>query len=296
MRALLLHNPNAGYGGTSPEDLLRPLRRADFDVAYQSTKEASFAYALRDPSDLIVVAGGDGTVLKVIEKLPDRSRPLAILPLGGANNIARSFGIEGRLEELAGLLRSPSRRPLTLGRAEGPWGSRLFVDGVGMGALARAIAAVHAAKIPRPDKLRAGRDAMRRILEDGHPDALRLTLDGATIERELFMAEAMNVRYTGPRLPLAPNADPGDDLLDLVTIGPDEREQMRAWLEWADADEPPPGTVQRGRKLTFTWRGEPLRIDDDLPDPKGAPAGVVVEMEPEPVMVVVPRPVGGSTT
>lgn len=74
------------------------------------------------------------------------------------------------------------------------------------------------------------------------------------------MAEAMNVRFTGSPLPLAPDADPGDELLDLVTVGPDEREQMRARLEWAGADEPPPGTVRR-RKLTFTWRGEPLRIE-----------------------------------
>ena len=288
MRTLLFHNPTAGHGEISPEDLRRLLRRADLDPAYHSIKEASFADALRDPADLIVAAGGDGTVAKVIANLPDRSRPLAILPLGGANNIARSFGIEGDLEELVHLLRAAPRRPLTLGRVRGPWGSQMFVDGVGIGALARAIAAVHDARIPRLDKLRAGREAMRRILEDGCAEALRLTLDGATIEGDLFMAEAMNVRFTGPRLPLAPAADPGDDLLDVVTVGRDEREQMRAWLEWADADEPPPGTVRRGRRLTFTWRGEPLRIDDDLPDPNGAPAEVVVEMEPEPVWVVVP--------
>jgi diacylglycerol kinase (ATP) len=44
----------------------------------------------------VVIAGGEGTVVKAISHLYERNMPIAILPLGSANNIAGSLGIRGR--------------------------------------------------------------------------------------------------------------------------------------------------------------------------------------------------------
>ena len=49
-----------------------------------------------------MAAGGDGTIAKVVTQLKDRETRVAILPLGTANNIARSFGITGPVEEIVG--------------------------------------------------------------------------------------------------------------------------------------------------------------------------------------------------
>ena len=63
-----------------------------------------FKEALAQAEGLVVVAGGDGTVGKVIAQMPDRGVPVAILPLGSANNIARSFNVAGAPYELAEIL------------------------------------------------------------------------------------------------------------------------------------------------------------------------------------------------
>jgi hypothetical protein len=93
VRALVLHNPTAGSGDVAADDLLAALAAGGVAARYCSTKQPEFADALGEPADMVVVAGGDGTVAKVIRHLRDRRLPLAILPLGGANNIACSLGI-----------------------------------------------------------------------------------------------------------------------------------------------------------------------------------------------------------
>lgn len=52
--------------------------------------------------------------------MPDRTVPVAILPLGTANNIARSLGIAGTPHELAESWHIEHARKLDIGAANGP--------------------------------------------------------------------------------------------------------------------------------------------------------------------------------
>ena len=94
MRATLFHNPSAGHKADK-DDILAAMKLADFEVRYISTKEGDIEQALEKKTDLLVIAGGDGTITEITTKLPDRSTPVAVLPLGTANNIARSLGVAG---------------------------------------------------------------------------------------------------------------------------------------------------------------------------------------------------------
>jgi diacylglycerol kinase family enzyme len=94
MRALVLHNPSAGSGDISAEDLLAALAAGGTAARYCSIKALHSSDALGDSSDFVVVAGGDGTVVKAVDYVRNRKLPIAIVPLGSANNIARSLGIE----------------------------------------------------------------------------------------------------------------------------------------------------------------------------------------------------------
>lgn len=96
MRATLIHNPTAGDGKVRREDLIDLLHKAGIVPFYQSSKIGELTAALAEPTDIVIVAGGDGTVAKVVTQMPDRSIPVAILPIGTANNIASSFGIGRR--------------------------------------------------------------------------------------------------------------------------------------------------------------------------------------------------------
>jgi diacylglycerol kinase (ATP) len=93
---------------------------------------------------VVLVAGGDGTVAKVARCLVDRDAahriPIAILPVGTANNIARSLGIEGEVGGLLSGLSNAKTRYLDVGLARGPWGERNFLEAVGCGSIAEAIA------------------------------------------------------------------------------------------------------------------------------------------------------------
>ena len=62
-------------------------------MKYQSCKEKKWKKVLKKPCDIVAVAGGDGTVGKVARELIEKRIPIAVLPLGTANNIAKSLGI-----------------------------------------------------------------------------------------------------------------------------------------------------------------------------------------------------------
>ena len=84
MRAILFHNPSAGHKADK-DDILAAMKLADFEVRYVSVKNGDIEKAFEKRTDLIVIAGGDGTITEVLTKVHDRSVPVALLPLGTAN-------------------------------------------------------------------------------------------------------------------------------------------------------------------------------------------------------------------
>ena len=134
MKALLIRNKKAGDGAVSRKQLTAAMEKAGWKVAYLPRKKADAEAIARAKPDLIAVAGGDGTVAAIVKLLPDRSVPLAIIPAGTANNIARSLGICGAPLAAIAEWDMNRRRRLDVGNAHGPWGCRAFVEGIGFGA------------------------------------------------------------------------------------------------------------------------------------------------------------------
>ncbi|MGE5139259.1 MAG: diacylglycerol/lipid kinase family protein [Rudaea sp.] len=133
MRALVFHNPTAGANGHEKEDILAALRLADIDAKYFSTKRGDLTKAFDSSADFVVAAGGDGTVAMVLRLLPDRKLPVAILPLGTANNLARSLGIAGTPQELVETWQLEHICPLDIGVAHLGGGRELFLEAFGVG-------------------------------------------------------------------------------------------------------------------------------------------------------------------
>ena len=97
-KVMLLHNPTAGASHPNAETLLKGIRKTlGVKPSYFSIKNADWKDALSKRWDAVILAGGDGTVGKSVRRLRERKTPIAILPLGTANNIARSLSIEGIL-------------------------------------------------------------------------------------------------------------------------------------------------------------------------------------------------------
>lgn len=81
MRVTLIHNPTAGDEEHSLETLCSLLAAADHRVVtYRSTKEPGWEAALRELAELVVVAGGDGTVQKVFMSIRETGPNVPLAP------------------------------------------------------------------------------------------------------------------------------------------------------------------------------------------------------------------------
>ncbi|MBE3558585.1 MAG: NAD(+)/NADH kinase [Ktedonobacteraceae bacterium] len=68
--------------------------------------------------DLVIAAGGDGTIGGVVTHIAEYGLPLAILPLGTANDIARSLGIPQDLQQAAEVVATGQERVIDIGVAQ----------------------------------------------------------------------------------------------------------------------------------------------------------------------------------
>jgi diacylglycerol kinase (ATP) len=266
MRANLIYNPNSGLlNDVQPEDLQLALSQAGYEPIYSLTnKEEDLDPIIAGAEGLLVVAGGDGSVRSIVTRNLERKLPIAIIPMGTANNIARMYGITGKpLEVIAGL-REPDKAYLDVGSVSAPWGQDYFLETFGIGLWAEVL------KIYRPE---IGRSLARSIsaglqaLSEYDPIHPSLWLDGKEIEGEYVLVEALNTNAFGPRIKAAPQADPSDGFFDLVFLQADQRENLiRYILAMLNEEllEMPGFELQRGRELRITWNGFPVHIDAEV--------------------------------
>lgn len=122
----LIANPGSGSGGA--DDIGQLLAAAGADVVERVAVDH-----LADAEmtcDLVVAAGGDGTIGPVAERCGARGAPLAVVPVGTANDFAARLQLPDDPEAAVDLaLRSEARRRLDLGFA----GGRPFVNAVSFG-------------------------------------------------------------------------------------------------------------------------------------------------------------------
>ena len=285
MRTTLIHNPGAGrQGADDAKKLCRFLEEHGYDVRYQSAKDEDWKKSLKKPAEMIVVAGGDGTVAKVTRRMVGRGIPVGLLPSGTANNIARTLGLlERPFEDLVRGWQQGRRVKLDVGVAKGPWGERYFVEGVGAGVFASLLA--HPADEPikkRKNPVEKALDRMRKHAEESEAMEFHARLDGKDISGSYLMIEALNLKYVGPNLHLASDSRPGDGTLDVILVTERERERLLYYLEhWQENRErlavlP----TLRGHKFELEWSGFPLHIDDKLkPGPKSKPEEIAGPVE-----------------
>jgi diacylglycerol kinase (ATP) len=272
VKVLLIHNPGAG-GGQPDEAALRTLiREAGHEVVYQSCREEHWQAAVETPVDLVAVAGGDGTLGRVALSMIGRGIPIAVLPLGTANNISKTLGaVDLSLEQLVSSWDESRRLRFDTGVASGPWGTKRFIEGVGAGLFAWIMPRADedgdlAAMQLTDDKLVYALQMLKNRLRHCPTIAIQATLDGRDLSGEYVLIEALNIQYVGPNLFLAPHGALGDGCLDVALVNETDRNELHSCLaDWQRGKLCRPNlTTHSGRHLQIQWRGFPIHIDDWL--------------------------------
>ncbi|WP_187261011.1 diacylglycerol/lipid kinase family protein [Pontibacter beigongshangensis] len=268
VRVTLLHNPEAGFEQYTPEELIKELKKKGYDVNYASIKEDDYEDYLHDPGDLLVVAGGDGTVQKIATLLTGRKVPIGLLPLGTANNIAATLGIKGEPAEIIASWNLNIKKPFDVGVLETSKGKKQFIEAVGLGIFPELIKKRENDEEEfnsREEELQDALEHQQEILKKATPFRATIQLDEQQLEGDYLLVEIMNIKYTGPNMDLAPKADPGDGWLDVVLVKEQERKKFSSYLKAClrgdkNLDQ---FEVYRAKQIEITSDCKRFHIDDD---------------------------------
>ena len=242
--------------------------------------------ALRAGVDLVVVAGGDGTVRAVCAELADTGTPVALLPAGTGNLLARNLSIPLDTDEAMRLALHGRTRAIDVVRCTWDGGEERFVVMAGLGLDARimedtnddlkrvirsgayAVAAVHNA-VPDPF-------AVTVALDDGEPET-----------RSAVMALLGNVGTITAGMNLFPDASPDDGVIDLMLASPERvTDWARLGAQILSGKQMEGFTIRRARRVAITT-DEPVPFELDG-DTAGTTRSLRVEVEPRALQVVVP--------
>lgn len=271
MQTILIYNEQAGNTQQpSPDQILDALRTAGFDPVYHPTKtEQELDQVLSEARDLVVVAGGDGSVRAVAIRLLGKNVRITPLPMGTANNISRMLALNSPPLEIIAGLADPVERAMDIGCVRTEHQSFYFLEALGVGIWADGMKKYN----PEDGKsiIRSIQSA-RETLMGYQPKFFHLTLDGEDLSGSYVLVEVMNTPTVGMRYRLAPDAVADDGLLDLVMIHANQQENYLRFVAGTLAgnlEDLPEVDVLRGRKVEIAWRGFPLHLDgivlEDLP-------------------------------
>lgn len=224
MKPYIIVNPIAG-ATVNPDVLLKQLRRLD-PRKLSLTKRAGEAETLaraafRAGCDYIIAAGGDGTLNEVINGIasphPIRGVRMGIVPLGTANDFARSMKLPARVENNIDILRAKQTVLVDLVRVTGKR-MRYFIN-VSAGGFSGAVDE----KLTPQIKSTWGPLAYLRSAAAALPKlrAYHATVIFDDVERwegELYNIVIANGKFVAGGLPIAPDASVRDGLLDVLLV------------------------------------------------------------------------------
>lgn len=271
MHARLIHNPSAGRDEEIKPSLIDLLQQKGYRVDYHTIMDDNLSQTLKQqPGDLVVVAGGDGTIRRVALPLIGQNVPLAILPMGTANNICQTVGLTGPPLEVAAQLFAASAQPFDAGQITNPEHTKYFLESCGGGLFSNLLTYLaeqqEGSTGEEPTLSAEAVEMLQTFLASMQLQQWNVKLDEKDYSGEYLLVEAMNTRFLGPNLQIAPDANPGDGFLDIVFLQAEDREPFDSYLSALLRGESPLCrlTVEQAQQVTITSPPTDLHVDDDL--------------------------------
>ncbi len=263
--------------GVGPFELARTTGPGDAATLAQ-------AMALRGV-ELVVAAGGDGTIGAVVDGLLNAggAAQLGVLPVGTGGDFARSIEIGATDDAALGALCSGRTRRIDVGRIgfvadDGRPSARYFVNIASLGLSGPTDRAVNAVK-------QRGRAAGQSVflyhtlreLWRYRPQLVRVVLDDGAkvIEARIAVVAVANGRYFGGGMMIAPDAALNDGWFDVVIFRAASKLRLIADLRllYSGAHRTHPlVSIDRARHVEVEPLGDPALLDIDGESPGRIPA------------------------
>ena len=281
-RAWLIENPAAGQSDWEEQIAAAQatLREAGWAVTPRRTAgpgdATAFAReAVAAGADVVVVAGGDGTVNEALQGLAGQRRTaLAVLPGGTVNIWATELGVKKDEADIARRIAAGQRHVVDLGRVN----DRFFLMVASAGVDAEANAAVDRSPLLKRLKRLTGvvPYAVAGLLTAlrFRPPTVALYVDGEPLTGRLLMFVAGNTRLYGGVAEITYQARANDGLLDICVIGGRGPLDLlrRGWSVLRRRHDADPAIIYRKARRVVLDPRRPLRIQADGEDIGATPA------------------------
>ncbi len=288
-RAILILNPTSGASALATqhltteqyqEQIVRSLAEYDIvtEVRYTTPEDPGRGLAQQAASegvDLVIAAGGDGTLHAVASGLVRTNSTLGIIPLGTMNNVARSLQIPEDLEAAGRIITEGTTRLIDVGMMN----EALFLEVAGIGLEAALFPAAEDIKRYGLWSTIRGVIAGLQILFRFKPETFVVSFDGKRPRRfQAIQISICNSPYYGARLQFAPRAVMDDGFLDVLIY---KNFSKLAYLRHAIAISQgrrtlEPRVVRRKVKLLRVRTRQPIEVHTDGTPQGSTPALVQV--------------------
>ena len=266
-RALLIVNDKSRSGATNIDAAIDRLKDRGIDIIEGRPERPDQIAALirqhRDAVDCVIIGGGDGSMNAAASALVETQLPLGVLPLGTANDLARTLTIPVDIEQALDIVAGGILHRIDLGSVNG----RYFfnVANIGLG--------VHVSRHLSPDlKQRLGifsyAHSLIKALQSFRPFHAEIVCDGRRRRVRTIQIAVGNGRHYGGGMTVSERASIDDDRFFLYNLEPLSLWQM---LKFAPAfrsgrfENLDPVDLDHGREIEIRTRKRmPVTADGEL--------------------------------
>jgi len=216
--ALLLVNRRATGADSNLEDGIELLKAAGMHVVVEAFEDPSAVPArirAERQAAIVIIAGGDGTLNACVEELLASGRPLGILPMGNANDLARTLDIPFSLDAACSVIARGRRRWIDLGRVNG----KHFFNVASIG-LSVEIANEMNPELKRRWRLLSYAIAAWKAVKRLRSFKVRVKMGDRTETLRTLQIAVGNGRYYGGGMAFADDASIDDGRLILYSVNP----------------------------------------------------------------------------
>ncbi|MFO7624175.1 MAG: diacylglycerol kinase family lipid kinase [Anaerolineales bacterium] len=289
-RVFVVINPAAGQD----QPILKSLNKifqengVDWDIAITKDRgdgRRLARNAAQSGVDLVMVYGGDGTVMECASGLVGSQTPLAILPGGTANVMARELGLPLDLVAAATLAINPQSRIRCVDM--GQVGEQTFLLRAGIGFEAEMVEGADRELKDRLGVLAYGLSALQTLAD---PPIARywLCLDGAEEECDGVACVVANSGNMGAAdIVLSKSTDISDGLLDVFVVTKADLPSLVSLVASVVSGRPDPPALKQWQVREVTIESEPnqpVQLDGELI----GQTPVTVKILPEAVQIIIP--------